>query len=169
MARNDDDSTNKAQFQWTAVSILQAIVIFILAGAVAEILGGWMVWTAIRGISNTNQIANRAASGISNAVSTQNASSLAASVSRMIAKNMKKTWWYALCGCILLIIYGFLPTLQPTDSFGRIYAVYGGFFIVMSFLIGWFLDGDKPDLGDITGGIISLLGVMVIMFWPRGS
>ena len=62
---------------------------------------------------------------------------------------------------------GFIPCLQPTDSFGRIYAAYGGFFIVLSFLFGWALDGDKPDLGDVIGGSIALAGVFVVMFWPR--
>lgn len=62
---------------------------------------------------------------------------------------------------------GFIPCLQPTDSFGRIYAAYGGFFIVLSFLFGWALDGDKPDLGDVIGGTIALAGVFVVMFWPR--
>ncbi len=33
--------------------------------------------------------------------------------------------------------YGFIPTLQPTSNFGRLYAVYGGFFIVLSYAWGW--------------------------------
>lgn len=82
-------------------------------------------------------------------------------------KNNKKPWWWALIGSLVLVVYGFLPTLQPTDSFGRIYAVYGGFFIVLSFLAGWGLDGDQPDLGDVIGGVISLSGVLLILFWPR--
>ncbi len=81
--------------------------------------------------------------------------------------NGKKPWWFALVGSLILVIYGFVPTLQPTDSFGRVYAVYGGFFIVLSFLFGWWLDGDKPDIGDGVGGAITLVGVLVIMFWPR--
>ena len=32
--------------------------------------------------------------------------------------------------------YGFIPCLQPMSDFGRIYAVYGGFFIVLSFVWG---------------------------------
>ena len=78
-----------------------------------------------------------------------------------------KPFWWAICGCIVLIAYGFIPTLQPTDSFGRVYAVYGGFFIVGSFLWGWLLDGDRPDKGDIIGGCISWVGVLLILFWPR--
>jgi drug/metabolite transporter superfamily protein YnfA len=79
----------------------------------------------------------------------------------------KKPWWWALIGSAVLVVYGFLPTLQPTDSFGRIYAVYGGFFIVLSFLAGWGLDGDQPDLGDVIGGVIAMAGVLLILFWPR--
>jgi len=68
--------------------------------------------------------------------------------------------------------YGFIPCLQPsaaTDGFARIYAAYGGFFIVMSFLIGWALEGEnaKPDTGDLVGGLISVVGALVIVFWPR--
>jgi small multidrug resistance family-3 protein len=79
----------------------------------------------------------------------------------------KKRWLYAILGSFILVLYGFIPTLQPTDSFGRIYAVYGGFFIVLSFLAGWYLDNDRPDLGDIVGGSIALVGVFVVLFWPR--
>lgn len=48
----------------------------------------------------------------------------------------------------MLIIYGFIPTLQPTADFGRIFAIYGGFFIVYSYGWGWALDKQKPDTGD---------------------
>mmetsp|Transcript_29190 Transcript_29190/g.67187 ORF Transcript_29190/g.67187 Transcript_29190/m.67187 type:complete len:131 (-) Transcript_29190:72-464(-) len=78
-----------------------------------------------------------------------------------------KPWWWAIAGSLVLIIYGFLPTLQPTDSFGRIYAAYGGFFILLSFLAGWWLDGTKPDKGDVVGGVVALVGALVILFWPR--
>ena len=78
-----------------------------------------------------------------------------------------KPYWWANIGSVILIGYGFLPTLQPTDSFGRIYAVYGGFFIVLSFLWGWLLYGDRPDIGDAVGGGIELVGVLLVLLWPR--
>ena len=39
----------------------------------------------------------------------------------------------------------------------------------MSFLIGWGLEGAsaKPDVGDLVGGLISVVGALVIVFWPR--
>ncbi len=45
-------------------------------------------------------------------------------------------WSYALLGAAILILYGIIPTLQPAH-FGRVYAAYGGMFIVLSLLWGW--------------------------------
>jgi small multidrug resistance family-3 protein len=50
---------------------------------------------------------------------------------------------WGLCGAIVLILYGIIPTFQPAH-FGRVYAAYGGFFIVLSLLWGWGIDGDAP-------------------------
>jgi small multidrug resistance family-3 protein len=76
-------------------------------------------------------------------------------------------WWVVLLGSLLLVCYGFAPTLQPLSDFGRIYAAYGGFFIVLSFIWASIFDGFVPDKGDLIGGLISLVGVLVILFWPR--
>lgn len=77
----------------------------------------------------------------------------------------KPTWW-ALAGGIILILYGLIPTLQ-TSHFGRVYAVYGGFFIVLSLLWGWKFDNNIPDLPDVVGSLIAITGVAVMMWWPR--
>ena len=77
--------------------------------------------------------------------------------------------WWAVIGAVVLICYGVIPTLQPqTANFGRVYAAYGGVFIVMSILWGHFIDKVKPDKFDLIGAAISLIGVAVIMYWPRG-
>lgn len=71
-------------------------------------------------------------------------------------------------GFVVLCAYGLIPTLQPSEaSFSRVYAVYGGFFVVMSYGWGWAIDGDKPDLGDFIGAAVALAGVMLCWFWPR--
>ncbi|CAE8688195.1 unnamed protein product, partial [Polarella glacialis] len=77
-----------------------------------------------------------------------------------------KPKWWALLGGIILVIYGFIPTLQPIDEFGRVYAIYGGIFIGMSFVWGWVFDGVRPDWGDIIGSFVALVGVCVVLFWP---
>ena len=78
-----------------------------------------------------------------------------------------KNWIYAASGVVALIGYGFVPCLQPTSDFGRVYAVYGGFFIVLAFAWAKQFDGYLPDLGDLIGAAIALSGVLVIMLWPR--
>ncbi|KAH7282198.1 hypothetical protein KP509_35G018200 [Ceratopteris richardii] len=75
-------------------------------------------------------------------------------------------WWVMLIGSVIVITSGILPTLQK-QAFNRTYALYGGFFICASFLWGWALDGQRPDLWDIIGSVITLIGVLLIMFIPR--
>lgn len=73
---------------------------------------------------------------------------------------------YALTGAVILVLYGVVPTLQPAH-FGRVYAAYGGVFIVLSILWGWKIDHIAPDRYDLIGGGIALIGVCIIMYWPR--
>ena len=69
-------------------------------------------------------------------------------------------------GGVMLVLYGVVPTLQPAH-FGRVYAAYGGVFVVLSLLWGWWIDRHRPDLPDILGGALCIAGVAVIMYWPR--
>jgi len=77
-----------------------------------------------------------------------------------------KSFWLAIVGALVLVLYGVIPTLQPAH-FGRVYAAYGGVFIVLSLLWGWQVDKVRPDRADIIGGVIALVGVFIIMYWPR--
>jgi small multidrug resistance family-3 protein len=70
-----------------------------------------------------------------------------------------------MAGGMLLLLYAIHPTLQPAD-FGRVYAAYGGVFIILSILFGWKIDKLAADRFDIIGGLISLVGVSIIMYWP---
>ncbi|PSC69886.1 hypothetical protein C2E20_6679 [Micractinium conductrix] len=79
---------------------------------------------------------------------------------------LHKGWWMALVGAVVLFIYGLVPCAQPVDNFGRVYAVYGCFFIVLSYLWGWAVDGVQPDTGDWVGSGIAVAGGFVAFFWP---
>ena len=70
-----------------------------------------------------------------------------------------------LGGCILML-YGIIPTFQAAH-FGRVYAAYGGMFIILSLLWGWALDGTRPDRFDVVGALLCLGGVSIIMYAPR--
>lgn len=77
-----------------------------------------------------------------------------------------KPVWYGVIGGIILIAYGIVATWQ-TASFAKVYATYGGFFIVMSLL--WAIKFDKyiPDKYDVIGGTIALFGVCIIYYGKR--
>lgn len=72
----------------------------------------------------------------------------------------------AIAGWLLLICYGVIPTLQPAD-FGRVYAAYGGAFVVLSLLWGWRVDQVRPDSYDWLGCLLIVVGVLVMMYAPR--
>lgn len=74
--------------------------------------------------------------------------------------------WYAAAGAVVLFLYGVLPTFQREAEFGRVYAAYGGLFIFMALLWGWWVDGWRPDLFDWIGATLAVAGVCVIL-WGR--
>lgn len=74
--------------------------------------------------------------------------------------------YVGVAGGILLLLYGIIPTFQPA-AFGRTYAAYGGVFVVMSLLWGWAVDHVRPDRADIAGALVCVIGVGIIMYWPR--
>lgn len=76
-------------------------------------------------------------------------------------------WYWGLVGGFILAIYGIIATFQTFPSFGRVYAAYGGVFIVLSLLWGWGIDKKSPDLYDWIGAAICLVGASVILFAPR--
>ena len=76
------------------------------------------------------------------------------------------SWMIGVVGGFVLFLYGIIPTFQPSH-FHRIYAAYGGVFIVMAMLWGWMFEGIRPDMFDWIGILIALIGVGVIFYCPR--
>ncbi len=78
----------------------------------------------------------------------------------------KKKISFGLIGGVILFLYGIIPTLQPSN-FGRVYAAYGGIFVVMAIIWGLLIDKKRPDRYEIMGGTIVLIGAAVIFYAPR--
>jgi small multidrug resistance family-3 protein len=76
------------------------------------------------------------------------------------------SWLYGVLGGLVLFVYGVIPTFQPSN-FGRVYAAYGGVFVVMTIIWGLIIDKKRPDKYEIIGGIIVLLGASIIFYFPR--
>jgi len=77
-----------------------------------------------------------------------------------------RTLGMGLLGGAILVAYGVIPTLQSEPAFGRVYAAYGGIFIVLSLVWARVVDGWHPDRFDLIGAAIALIGVIVII-WGR--
>ena len=75
--------------------------------------------------------------------------------------------WLLIPAGVSLAAFAWLLTLHEAAT-GRVYAAYGGVFIAMALLWGWVVDKQAPDRYDLTGAALALVGVAVIMYWPRG-
>ncbi|MER2089351.1 YnfA family protein [Sporosarcina sp. JAI121] len=79
-----------------------------------------------------------------------------------------KSAYLGLIGGFVLAMYGVIATFQQFPTFGRVYAAYGGVFIVLSVLWGWSVDKKLPDTYDWIGALICIIGVSVMLWAPRG-
>lgn len=65
-----------------------------------------------------------------------------------------------------LALFAWLLTLHPTAT-GRVYAAYGGVYIFVALMWLWVVDGVKPTMWDLVGGLVALTGMAIIMFAPK--
>lgn len=79
-----------------------------------------------------------------------------------------KPLWYGIIGGLILALYGVVATWQIA-AFGRVYAAYGGVFIILALFWAWKVDGFKPDKYDIIGATIALIGACIIIYMPRNN
>ncbi|MFV0293575.1 MAG: YnfA family protein [Paracoccus sp. (in: a-proteobacteria)] len=72
-------------------------------------------------------------------------------------------------GIASLIGFAWLLTLSPADQAGRRFATYGGVYITTSLIWMWAIEGRRPDIWDLTGAAICLIGAGIILWAPRGG
>jgi small multidrug resistance family-3 protein len=76
--------------------------------------------------------------------------------------------WLLIPAALSLAVFAWLLTLHP-DAAGRIYAAYGGVYILVALAWLWLVDGMRPTTWDVAGVLVSLCGMAIIMFAPRGA
>ena len=75
--------------------------------------------------------------------------------------------WLLLPAATSLAAFAWLLTLHPQAA-GRTYAAYGGVYVATALLWLWLVDGVRPDRWDLIGVAVSLGGMAIIAFAPRG-
>ncbi len=78
----------------------------------------------------------------------------------------EKSIWLLIPAALSLSLFAWFLTLHPTAA-GRVYAAYGGIYVVVALIWLWTVDGIKPNSWDIIGGLIACLGMAIIMFSPK--
>ncbi len=74
----------------------------------------------------------------------------------------KTPWWIAL-GVISLILFAYILTKIDVEYAGRVYAIYGGIYIVSSLLWLIFIEKESFNRWDIIGAGICILGASIIL------
>lgn len=71
-------------------------------------------------------------------------------------------------GIISLSVFASILTKVDAPNAGRVYAAYGGIYILSSLLWLWLAEGVKPDKWDLLGVTICLSGTLVILVGSHG-
>jgi len=77
----------------------------------------------------------------------------------------KSAWWLAP-GMVSLALFAWLLTSVESEGAGRVYAAYGGVYIVASLLWLWLFEGLRPDRFDLAGAAVALVGAAIILVAP---
>lgn len=76
--------------------------------------------------------------------------------------------WLLLPAAASLALFVWLLTLHPHLA-GRTYAAYGGVYVAVAVLWLWWIQGVRPDAWDAIGSVLTLTGMAIIFFGPRGA
>ncbi|MBT0569427.1 YnfA family protein [Curvibacter sp. CHRR-16] len=76
--------------------------------------------------------------------------------------------WLLLPAGLALGLFAWLLTLHPAAA-GRVYAAYGGVYIVAAIAWLWLVEGIRPSGYDVLGCAVALVGMGIIVLAPRGQ
>ena len=77
-----------------------------------------------------------------------------------------KSAWWLVPAAVSLALFVWLLSLHPTAS-GRVYAAYGGIYVVSALLWLRWVDGVALLRTDWLGGLVILLGAAIVMLGGR--
>jgi small multidrug resistance family-3 protein len=81
---------------------------------------------------------------------------------------LERSILWIIPGILALIMFAYALTRVETSNAGRVYAAYGGIYILSSLFWLWLAEGVKPNKWDLVGVGISLVGTIVILLGSHG-
>lgn len=75
---------------------------------------------------------------------------------------LDKTPWHIAIGIVSLILFAYALTKIDVENTGRVYAIYGGIYIISSLLWLVFVEKESFNRWDIIGSSLALAGAFII-------
>jgi len=79
-----------------------------------------------------------------------------------------KSVWLLIPAAVSLALFAWLLTLHPFAA-GRTYAAYGGVYVAVAIVWLAWVEEVAPDRWDLIGVAVTLVGMGIIAFVPRGG
>lgn len=78
--------------------------------------------------------------------------------------------WWLLPAAASLAVFAWLLTMHPAAT-GRVYAAYGGIYVLTALAWLWLVDGIRPGRADFAGAALMLAGAVTIVLghWESGA
>ena len=70
-------------------------------------------------------------------------------------------WWIAL-GVVSLVLFAYILTKIDVENAGRVYAIYGGIYIIASLIWLVLVEKDSFNRWDIIGASLAMIGAFII-------
>ena len=70
-------------------------------------------------------------------------------------------WWIAL-GVVSLVLFAYVLTKIDVENAGRVYAIYGGIYIIASLIWLVLVEKDSFNRWDIIGASLAMIGAFII-------
>ncbi|MDX6807513.1 YnfA family protein [Terrihabitans rhizophilus] len=81
---------------------------------------------------------------------------------------LDKSALWLVPGALGLAGFALLLTFIDTPFAGRAYAAYGGVYIAASLGWMWAVEGQRPDVWDVSGATLCMAGAALVLLAPRG-
>lgn len=79
------------------------------------------------------------------------------------------SWLWLLPALVSLALFAGLLAFIEAPAAGRIFAAYGGVYVIASLIWMWSVEGLRPDRFDLLGSCLILAGALVVLAAPRAA
>lgn len=82
--------------------------------------------------------------------------------------DLETPWWIVL-GVISLILFAYVLTKIDVENAGRIYAIYGGIYIIASLIWLVLVERESFNRWDIIGASLAMIGAFIIFIGNKAN